>query len=446
MLEWPDGFGLAVQFFALLALMLAGPALSPRVQRWIVTIVLGTAAIFYFWMSPLGPTQAGAFVYDQTSIVFLQGYLFFLFLLQALLRRARPPRLENAPLTLAAGLVGTFLLSANNLVVLIIALPTFLLLAISGPSTGKLGQPTRSGLQAVGWASLVLVLLGLGAGFMVSGGGSLVMTGSALQPATLTKPFYLGWSLIASVLVVLLFLFPCSFLLGDFREARDWQIASVFRIGPSLVFSALVVRWCSLVPGFPEPYHLELLAATFSLFLAVMILSGRGLLFVAHALSLLPAQLWLWGLSDPKTMPLALAAVFFASLGLPRMIFLYERVGADPDSSIKDLNGALRAASFGIRLEVFALAVTLMPLGTFLGFNFLVQKPLLASICGASLTLVIVLFMGRALESGAGEVKSETRLNQVESACGVILLVALIVLGIYPTPLYNYIHHLTHHP
>ncbi|HEX4923604.1 MAG TPA: hypothetical protein VFV50_05940, partial [Bdellovibrionales bacterium] len=370
---------------------------------------------------------------------------FYLFLIQAMLKGGRA-RLENAPLTLAAGLVGTFLLSANNLVVLVIALPTYILLAMSGPSTGNRGQATRSGLHAIGWSALVMVLMGIGAGLIVSGGGSLSLTGVVAGTAALTKPFYLGWSLIGSVLLVLLFLFPCSFLLGDFREARDWQIAAVFRIGPSLVFSALVVRWCSLIPGFPEPALLEAVAAAFALFLALIILSGRGLLFVVHALSLLPAQLWLWGLSDPKTMPLSLAGVFFASLALPRLIFLFERVGADPSVSIQTLNGALRAASFGIRLEVFAIGVTLMPLGTFLGFNFLVQKPLLASICGASLTLVIVLFMGRALEAREADTKAETRLNQLESAVGVILLVSLIVLGIYPTPLYNYIHHLTQHP
>jgi hypothetical protein len=447
MLEWPDGFGLAIQFFGIVVLLLAGSGIRASWPRWLVTVILGCACVHYILYAPHGNSQSGLLVYDQVTLSFVQGYLFFLFLELSLGRGGEiSAQKESAPLTLCASLLGSYLLIANNLTVMVIGLPCYLLLALTGPSTGRTGQSPKSGMHAVSWSVLILVLLGLGAGLMVAGGGALQLSHLPATAAPMTKTFLVGWSIVASVLLVLLFLFPCSFLLTDFRDARDWHVASVFKIAPSLVFSALVVRWCLMLPGFPEPQHLQILAASFSVFVAVILYFGQGLLFAVHALALLPSQFWLWSLSDTRTMPLALASVFLFSVALPRLIFLIEHVGAGPNDSIQELHKALRAASFGIRLEVFALGVSLMPLGSFLGFNFLVQKPMLASICGASLTLVVVLFLGRTLGGDSNVRSGEVRLNQVESALGVIIIVALIVLGIYPTPLYNYIHLLTQHP
>jgi hypothetical protein len=161
---------------------------------------------------------------------------------------------------------------------------------------------------------------------------------------------------------------------------------------------------------------------------------------------LLPVSLWLWAVSKPQLLPFALSSIFFLSLGLPRLIFLIQKLKATPDQSVSDLQNILRAASFTVRLEMFALGLTLMPLGSFLGLNFFVQMPLQASACAASLTFVVVLLMGRALEAQSVDSTSQLRLNRFESVIGVITIAALIVLGIYPTPLYNYIGFLTQHP
>ncbi|MEQ1879014.1 MAG: hypothetical protein ABL958_20410, partial [Bdellovibrionia bacterium] len=422
-----------------------GPKLPGALRSFLTAGVFGVACIHYAWFAPFGSAQSGLFVYDQASLVFLIVFLSFLFLSEALTREtlSRP---ESAPLKITLGFLGSALLLSNNLGVLILALPVFLYFAMTGTSSTFRGQRARSGLISLTWTVLLLCLLCIGCGLFLTGGGTMNVGGNGFSNVAHQPLFMLGWSMIFALEVSLLFFYPFAFFQKDACEAGDWNAGAIFRIAPSIVFAGLLFKWCRVEPGLPGSEALQGLAISLSAVLFLVLLMGRNLLLVVHALALVPVTLLLWSMTDLKAAPAALAALLVFSAAVSRFIYLLKRVGVKPSDSVRGLHEALRAASFGLRLEFFVLGLSLMPLGTFLGFGFFVQLPFEASICGASLTMAIVLLLGRILELDQALEGPEVRLSQAESAIGVITLAALIVLGIYPTPLYNYIHYLSHLP
>ena len=270
------------------------------------------------------------------------------------------------------------------------------------------------------------------------------LDGLATSQVARTGDFVLGWSLIFSALGVLVFFFPCGFLLQDSCDSGDWNASAIFRMAPTVVFSGLLFKWCKIEAGLPSTEVIEIFVTALSAILFLIILFGRNLLFVIHGFALVPMTVIFWSLGTSKGTNHGMAALFVFSVAISRLIYLLEKTGVGPADSVRSLHAALRAASFGFRMEFFMLGLSLMPLGTFLGINFFIELPIIASICGASLTFATVLFLGRILEVDRAADGSEVGLNQAESVIGVITIAALIVLGIYPTPLYNYIDYLSH--
>jgi hypothetical protein len=445
MLEFPDGFGLSVLFFGIAGMMLLGGFVSNGVRAAVTALLFGAAFIHYSWFTPFGAAHSRLFLYDQVSLTFLICFLSFIFFSESLVR-GRALRPEGSAMKLCVGFLGTALLLANNLAIIVIALPMFLFFSSIGPSVSEHGQRARSGLNAVTWSVLLLCLLCVGAGLFMSGNGVMSLDSLMVSSVSRTSEFDQGWAVIFSALTVLVFFYPCAFLLRDSSESEDWGMSAVFRTAPSIVFCGLLFKWCRVEPNLPPLIVIQILVGSLSFVLFWILIFGRGLLLVVQALAMVPMTLLFWSLTETKSIPAAMSALFIFSVAVSRLIYLFNFLGVKPGTSVRELHAALRAASFGLRLEVFVLGLSLMPLGTFLGFNFHIQLPIEASICAASLTFAIALFLGRILEMKGPVEGAEVRLNQAESAIGVITLAALIVLGIYPTPLYNYINYLSHHP
>jgi hypothetical protein len=442
-LEWPEGLGLSTQFFGLIFFMVFNLSKRNTLRYLALAAITGVAFAHYLWIVPKGLSASGLINYDRTSLVFVQSFLGFILLTHLFTGSDSRLKPEASAFLLAFSTLGTFLLLSNNLIIQITTLPIFFLMSVASPKVTRKGQSFQSLQTLLNWALLLLIILTLAASFIYLSSGSFQLQKFKVSDES---AYFVGWTLIAAVLLSLIFLFPLGLLVEDHFQSEDWSISSNFRIGANLVFVGLLLKWSGFAPPMASPPIFETIAIIFSSTVVLALLFSKQILSIVHLLALVPVTFLFWSIAKPELLSIALPGLFFVTLGIPRLLRSLILVNLEPNGTVETLSLALRAASFWRRLEVFVIFLVLMPFGTFYGFNLLVKLPIAAPICAASLTLALVVVLGRILQVTQDRGEPQRPIGHWESVIGIVSLVSLIVLGIYPSPLYNYMNFLTSAP
>lgn len=470
MMQFPQGLGLATLFGGLLVLMVfhRGTFAQGKINRVVVFALLLVALFHTVLLSTTSSDiqNIGLFRFDGVNACF--AILILVFLLLSHFNLYFDKMLyehELGSVQIATAFLALVMVFANHFIVLIIALPAFLILVFFSPQLTFKSRASLSLFTGIPWALLFLVILVLSAGLMFQEYHSLRFDEiqTQLMKVGLKSPGTLAWGAPLILFTSLMFVSSFSFFLKDFEEADSWPLIGYFRMLLPLVGAMLCSKWILELGGewksgiFVQAEGFPVLTAPVIFFVFQSFLILVQSLFVRRISQLVqvyatqPLLLTLWGIShgNGDSLYKGVAGLVIYAIAIPLTLKIFIVLDIKPFEKIEGCRLALRRASFPEKFQISALLLILSPLGTFIGFSLIMttmkadvsqgSARLLPAICAASLFMAYIILMGELFDDYSSKKGRTSSASFLDHLFGYGLLIFLLVLGIYPTPLYNYV-------
>ncbi len=473
----PHGLGLFALFVALILQMSVGfkgsVAQGRRERLFVFVVFLGTLVqLFYLSTLAVMPAQNKLFIFSGTEICFsIALMLFFIFSHFNFYFDKVVYEKELGLLQIATAFLSFCTLFSNHFLVLIFTIPALMLIVFSAPHFSYKSTARLSLLAGVPWAFLFLVVLGLSAALTFQ--EFHTMEFSELRLRIVEKGLH-GPQILGVIAPLILFgammLFSAfSFFLPDYERSDSWNLIGQFRMLVPLLAAIMICRWILTFGGVWRDHYfipasgfpIQVIPIVIFLLLSVSILiqtvTVRKLSQVIQIFSIQPLLLTLWGLSSGTNDSLlkGIAGLFLYAIGVPLCLKVFVVLDIKPFESIEGGRLALRGASFVEKLQICVLLIILSPLGTYIGYSLVmttVDPPIqlglgniLPAICAASLLFSLIMIMGELFDNYSPRKLVIPRNQWVDHVFGNTILILLITLGIYPSPLYKYVSYILSH-
>ncbi|MGE3973080.1 MAG: hypothetical protein AB7F59_00990 [Bdellovibrionales bacterium] len=469
---WPQGFGMMAFFLGLLCYMAVSRqneiALGKREKFFVLLLLLLNLGHIVLLASPLEIplTEKNYFSFDGSELVFaLMTLIYFLLNHLNLYRDRISYERELAAIQLVIAFLSLVLIFSNHMLVVTLALPLLILTVAFAPQLAYKSKASISMNHGISWAALVLLILALSSGLIYQELQTLRFDQiqKALSEKGFTTTSLLGWGA-PLVLFCSLLCFPVfTFFAKDYEKADSWTLIGLFRQTLPLLGAIMICRWILSMAGSWEadtfvPFKGFLVTllpvVAFGLmaaFVLVQTLFAKNMAQIFQIYSIQPLLLTLWSLSSgtKESFLKGVAGLFLYTIAVPLTLKIFMALDLKPFESTDGGRLALRAASFFQRLQLFALFIIFSPLGTFVGFSLIVSTAqgaqkilwlqLMPVICAASLMISLISVLGELFDDFSPKVTAENKTSYIDNIIGYSLLIFVITLGIYPSPLYKYV-------
>jgi len=477
MTVFPQGLGLLGLFIGIILQMTVGfgkAAAQRRRDRIVVFVIFLATMVQLFYLSTLPgmAIQNKLFVFTGVEVCFaLAMIIFFLFSHFNFYFDKVVYERELGLLQISSAFLAFCTIFSNHFLVLILTIPNLMLVVFSAPHFSYKSNAKLSLLTGIPWVLIFLIVLSLSSALVYQEFGTLdfgqlrlKIVQSGLQGAqvlAMTAPLVIMGGLI---------LFSSfSFFLPDFERSDSWNLIGQFRMLLPFLGAIMTCRWILMFGGvwrddffIPAPgFHMQIVPVIVFLLLAVSILiqtvTVQKLSQLVQVFSIQPLLLTLWGLSSGTndTLLKGIAGLFLYAVAVPLLLKVFVVLDIKPFESIDGGRLALRAASFLDRLQICVLFVILSPLGTYIGYSLIMTtidpnlqigwSNLLPAICAAALLFSLITILGDLFDDYSPRKLIGNEGHWMDQLFGNTLLILLITLGIYPTPLYNYVSYILSH-
>lgn len=449
--------------------------MSEAAVQKLVLVTLGISLLFLIWKLSLGVeefTETLNFSHETILCgVLLLLYNLFCHVQLCIEKRGFQPQLPA--MELIATLLGLWLVFANHFFFWIMGLPILLLL-ISGAAL-LAGKKSVQGqfIKGVMKAMILFILLVFCGVELSESFGTMELNKiheailvSKTLPIHLTLIFLLG----LICLVPLFFIPPFSFFLSDYEKSESWGLFAYFRMLAPLLGCLLLFRWMSIFLGngvsqsFPaheawiQKISLILFFGTVGLiiWLGLMIAMFRKVSHLIYFVCFTPLAFFLMslGLHDTKVTVWGYMTLFLYVLGVPLLAHCLESLSCKCSGTISDLRSKIARGDLRAKLTFFIVLLFMSPPMNMMGFDLITyitrQNTLNLGYDTQTIKIIFLLaaiypFVGnslmvmRSMNGGTEHHQNLSSTNEAEKIWNYVLLGLFIILGISPTPLYNYV-------
>lgn len=370
---------------------------------------------------------------------------------------------ETAPLQLLFTLLGSTIILANNLIVFCVGCPALLLILWSSSQLGS-SRTVNLWPMIFRFSFLTLMICFSSALFIYTfGTADLKSMTQGLGNTVMKSPSVYAWAMMGFVFLTLSSSF--GFFSKEVREAKSWGVVAFFRCGSAFLALILLFKWVQIgvKNGFWPKEYPDLG------FIIYSFLSVCGLLRVFlqkkteelfFLITLQPLLILLIGSSfeSPLISTQSVSSFLLAVLFIPFFTNLLITVRASTMGQVTDLQLAMRAAPKFLIPLTFLLMLIFSPVGSVIGFDLfseivkeVTRIPLAeasqAQIFVAAMVLFVIfgtmvlnaIFLRGIMGGNAEHKQTEVAAHIIERFWVYTLSLPVIVLGIYPPPLYNYV-------
>ncbi len=478
MLDWPCFALVITPVIGIVVLLLNRILGNEKIfhTQWKTVLFILTATTFQvailgrdYW----GVSASGLFRLDGMNTHLLFCFLIFSLLNHISLRFDRCQfETETGILQLAFVLSGIIFIMANNLILYVLAAPMTFLIAGAAPLF-NVETPKGKGFRiAVMSAMIVMFLFAFSAALIGQAADTLELgeIGQALLVAQKSPQFIIGWSLHILMCISMMLLPPMALFLTRYEHSESWSLIGFFRMSLPLLGVILFSKWI-FITGFQWEITgsftsiLSLSAAHISgvLSCAVSVITilallntERVLLFSQLTLTAgLFSALLSTSLIGPEGLLISQSTIYIFVFCSSLLHLTFATLNISTQATLKDLGDALQKSSVSIQLGCLFALLGSAPFLTYVGYDLnkkLIERAklildiegvtsLLALIFTALITIIIC---NRIVELYFGNARRNSVWDDRGFAAKIwnyTLMAIVLILGIYPTPLYKYLSH-----
>lgn len=475
MYDWPIVAPLLTALFGMIVLLMVrffGQEKLESVQ-WKTVLFVLAAAIFQlgflayeFWgVAPSGLLRLDGLT-THLSLVFMLHLL-----LQHIIRRFDRVVLESESylFQLLFLFFGLLVLMAENLLLYVVALPAVYYVVFLSPA---LQQQVNKRVLYRDVSRLCLVLLAalvLSIGAIIGATDEFGLTKimQTVSASNASKGFTLGWGVMLACQLSLLLLPPASFFISAFKKSQSWFVFGYFRMGALLLGALLVAKWMfltalrfetsELVSRLPHHYGYFLVsfaAAAFFVISFMALFTRRTAENIQAVLTapLLAVFISYVGINGDVTGGQAFLYLFVLSAAAVIFVLSENKISVGGD--IGEIRSSLHASNVSVVVLWSVGWLACSPYLTKVGHDILYRLvPVLhagvdfdaqatAYIVGSMFaTSVIIYRLIDVLYSDARRNNVWDARNFSNKMWSYALMLIVLILGVFPAPLYKYVVH-----
>lgn len=478
MIDWPISALILTPIVGIVVLLLNRILGNERIfhTQWKVVLFILGATLFQvsilgreYW----GVSSSGLFRLDGFNTHLLFCYLFYMLLTHISLRFEKNNfESETAILQLAFTFAGIVFILANNLILYVAAAPMTFLIAGVGALCNSTVSKSRGFRSSVMSAMMSMSIFAISAAIIGQSTDALELNTiiAKIGLAQKTPQFYVGWALHIMVCFSMLLLPPTSLFIEQYKKSESWALVGFFRMSLPLLGLLLLSKWIFLT-GFSwgldgelksllsiSAAHISasLACLVFILACAVLLTTDRVILFSQVALTaLVSAGLLFSILSGVQGFLVTQSALYIYIFCSCLLHLSLSTLKLSTAASLQDLRDALQKAPVSVQLGFLFSLLGSAPFLTFVGFDInkqLIERTRYLGDSEGVLSLISLILMGimtvlicnRVVELYFGNARRNSFWDDRGFAAkmwGYTLIAFLLILGIYPTPLYKYLSH-----
>lgn len=478
MFDWPIVAPLLTIAFGTTVLLinrLLGNEQDKRTQWKVVFFVFAAATfqITFLGGKNWGTTSSGLFYLDGFNAhLVTAAVVYFLFSHVSFSLEVREHDFELGVFQTIFALVSISTILTNNLVLLPLSFATMFFISAIAPLLTEEASKNNGIKFASAGAVVVMIFSGFAIALIAEAADSFMLDQirSGVLETTKHPQFYIGFALLIFLLFLFLLFPPSALFVDRYTRSATWSLVAFFRQSLQLVAALLIIRLSFFIAMKPNDVGQFVSNMSFSyehviggmiclfLFVAVVtLLLAKNVLVIFQTMTGVIALISLISinLGSRQGIYYAQANVYgfiFVAIGL---FCLLSFLNLSTNSSLEDLRIAIQKTPVAVQLSFLATLILSVPIFNFYGFDLLTTMMIEAkkrSATGSTLVILMIiclvlislilslriieLFHGNAKRNG----QWDTRSLPNKLWCYVLIL-CLLFLGIYPTPLYKYLSH-----
>ena len=435
-----------------------------------------------WWLTLLSLVGALAACLIQNSLqVYFSCGLILMVILSHVGARAKLRDLsaEFSPAVLGFTAACFAIVNSDNLLIYVMAVPVCFFFQGCAPELVTRQKSKAAVNAAAVRALLFLVVLSWGTCLLYKVFGTMRL--SEIKSASITASseqlFWAGWACFLSVALAWLPASASDAFGQKYEEADSWPVWVIFRMGPPLVATYLCMDWILILQNpvllklVPDGFGSQMLPRIGLYVFLALAAWNLFQLFLASRLSRV-LHPWLFqplalvflgtGVQDRGVLSWSLAGIALYAVGVPLVALGAQQAKWRPRAIWQDCVSVLSKTDLGTKVQIFVGLWALTPLATVAGYHVLSGAlKSLSSLSGATpaspegvITLSVlalsmmstgvqVFLLAKLFNTKASSpdlaAKDTTRDAHVPRVVAATALIVFIILGIYPTPLYNYL-------
>lgn len=474
-MDWPITAPIFTIVFGMIIVLLNRCLGSERDTSISWKIVLFIAASALFQLAVLGTdywgvSSSGLLRLDGLTTSYSVMFLFFFVLNHVNLRFSQVEFEKELPLfELAYLLFGLLLLLSNNLIIHLISLPILYVLMAIAPQLTKQAKHKIGYDTAVVGGLVILVLAALSIAAISADTKTLQLDriNETIQPIW-GASFYIGWWLQVLIFGLFILIPPMSLFLRSYEKSGSWALAGLFRGGLPILAVLLMNKWFVLTSTKWEDGRLTqqlwiqtdmvmgVMCAVFLFIALIVLLNRNSLLLFFQTVWSIALYLGFAGqlLGGQSEFVFSHQGIVLSSVLIAAMHYLAEEIGVSTNANLEDMREKLRQRPMRLQFSMLVALMSAVPLfsfGRIEGLAIQFHEALSGSERAVFSAIILIgtiscsaVLLFRIVEIYLANARRNTSWDHKgipDRLWGYTLVLILIVLGVFPTPLYKYLIH-----